>query len=116
MRDTPGVISPRAIGIGLTLVLLAGCQAPAGAGAACATASDCASPLTCRFGACRVACTANRDCPTGASCLSAPGGSACSIATDLGCETGVGRACPMPLVCVADRCVSTCTMDAECPT
>ncbi len=69
----------------------------------------------CEFGRCRAACAANRDCPAGAACLPSPTGSACSVATDLGCESGVGRECPPGLVCVADRCEARCDAASDCP-
>jgi hypothetical protein len=100
--------------VAITL-LLAACQAGAGAGETCAANDGCASPLVCRFGRCRVDCHSNRDCPVGATCLTSQGAGACSVGTDLGCETGVGRTCPSPLACVADRCAATCTTRADCP-
>ncbi len=95
--------------------LLPACQSAPTPGATCVHASECASPLTCAFGRCRAACVQNRDCPSGSSCLPGPMGSSCTVDTDLGCETGVGRMCPMGLVCVADRCAATCTTSSECP-
>lgn len=98
----------------LALVLV-GCQAAASAGAACARASECASPLVCRLGRCRAACASSADCPIGARCLldvSALG--ACSIDRDERCSQP-GAICPVGLVCVDDACVNACAADGDCP-
>ena len=85
--------------------------------ASCAASSDCSSPLTCHFGRCRAACAADRDCPSGFGCLlDVDGIGTCALATDLGCETGVGRDCPTGLVCIADRCAQTCGPTMGCAT
>jgi alpha-tubulin suppressor-like RCC1 family protein len=99
----------------LATLLITACQSGAAIGGSCTRASDCASG-TCAFGRCRSACAENRDCPIGASCLrDASGSGACSVAEDLGCETGVGRVCPSGLACVGDRCEQTCTSPSDCP-
>lgn len=101
--------------VSLGLVLLAGCERAAAIGATCSRPSDCTTG-TCEFGRCRAACHANRDCPSGASCLlDASGSGACGLDVDLGCESGVGRECPAGLVCVADRCERACAGAGECP-
>src|SRR5690348_14034077 len=88
-------------GVAIFALVLVGCQSSVAPGAACTRASDCASPLTCTFGRCRASCVENRDCPAGSSCLPSATGNACTVETDLGCETGVGRMCATGLVCVA---------------
>jgi alpha-tubulin suppressor-like RCC1 family protein len=99
-----------------TLALALACQNGAVQGTPCRRASECASGLVCRFGACRVECTQNRDCPVGTACLLLPDGvGACGLDTDLGCETGVGRVCPEGLVCAVNRCQATCARATDCP-
>lgn len=100
----------------VALVFVAACQGSAlDVGASCTRAAECATG-TCAFGRCRPGCEENRDCPSGASCLIDESGvGACSVAVDLGCETGIGRACAEGLVCVGDRCERRCTSAAECP-
>ncbi len=104
----------------MVLVAATACQGAASVGTTCSRGSECATG-TCEFGRCRAGCREFRDCPSGASCLlDATGTGACSLEIDLGCESGVGRACPAGLVCVADRCeqscggASVCPVDAEC--
>lgn len=99
------------------LSFLAACQASPTPGASCTSTATCGAPLACRFGRCRAACAADRDCPSGASCLlDVDGVGACSLDTDLGCETGVGRECASGLVCIADRCAQTCSTGMGCAT
>lgn len=101
----------------LLALLLSACVSPPALGAVCARTSDCASPLACHFGRCRAACEATRDCLAGASCLlDSDGVGTCSLDVDLGCESGVGRACPTGLVCVADRCAQRCSATVACAT
>jgi hypothetical protein len=96
-------------------LLLVACQSAPTPGAPCTRATDCASPLVCRFGSCRSECSANRDCPTGAVCLlDASHAGSCSLDIDTRCESG-GHTCPTGLVCVGDRCANTCTTNADCP-
>lgn len=96
-------------------LLVVGCQSAPNTGAACVRAGECSAGLICSFGRCRAGCMENRDCPVGAACLPSSEGGACSLATDLGCESGVGRVCASGLVCVADRCEARCTTPSECP-
>ena len=100
----------------LALVTLVACQGSgAGVGSTCSRGSECQTG-TCAFGRCRAGCSANRDCPSGASCLlDATGSGACGIDLDLGCESGVGRACSGGLVCVGDRCEQGCADASDCP-
>lgn len=106
--------------LGISLLLsfvLFGCESGAAPGASCTRASDCSAPLACHFGRCRAGCAANRDCPTGASCLlDVDQIGACTVETDLGCETGVGRECASGLVCVADHCRQICSATQGCAT
>lgn len=96
------------------LALLA-CESAAVPGAVCERESDCTTPLTCRLGHCRNACTASRDCPVGTRCLLDEAGlGACSVASDDRCESG-GSTCPTGLTCLGGRCVNTCTSAADCP-
>jgi hypothetical protein len=96
-------------------LLLSSCVTPAAQGTACTRASECAAPLACRFGRCRAACEANRDCPAGASCLlGSDGVGSCGVEVDLGCESGVGRTCAEGLLCVADRCTQSCGSSLAC--
>ncbi len=98
----------------MVMCLLA-CQAGATPGAACTRPSDCSSPLVCDFGRCRAQCRLNADCGPGAQCLLDHGVGSCTVGTDLGCESGVGRDCAEGLVCAADHCLRTCTTSDECP-
>lgn len=101
----------------VALAALGGCQSAPAPGAACTRDGECAAPLSCRFGRCRTGCTADRDCGDGFSCLlDAAGLGTCALATDLGCETGVGRECASGLVCVADRCAQICDAGRRCAT
>jgi hypothetical protein len=96
--------------------LVVGCQTPPSPGSPCVHDADCASPLACRFGACRSACSADRDCGAGRACLLDVGGfGVCSVETDVGCESG-GHACPTGLVCAADRCAQICSPTMGCAT
>lgn len=106
-------------GLAVACALLAGaCVAPPVAGAACSRDGDCAAPLACRYGRCRSACSANRDCGATARCfLDESGFGVCALETDLGCESGgVGRACADGLICVADRCAQRCSSSLGCAT
>ncbi|MFO0681645.1 MAG: hypothetical protein U0234_06325 [Sandaracinus sp.] len=102
---------------GLAALAALGCQSAPVPGAACTRDGECAAPLSCRFGRCRTGCVADRDCGEGVSCLlDAAGLGTCALATDLGCETGVGRECASGLVCVADRCAQICDAGHGCAT
>ena len=106
-------VSPR----WLSALVLMGCVAAPLPGTPCVRSAGCSAPLACHFGRCRSACTADRDCGAGASCLlDADGVGTCSLDVDLGCTTGVGRACASGLVCVGDRCAQTCSATMGCAT
>lgn len=96
-----------------TLLACVACQSAPVAGGACTRASECSSPLECHFGRCRAPCRSDRDCP-GTSCLLESGLGSCGIDVDLGCESGVGRACASGLVCVTDRCAQICDAATPC--
>ena len=97
------------------LFFLVACESPAALGASCDRNSQCASPLVCRLERCRSECVENRDCPLGAECLRGSDGlGACSLPVDRGCTSG-GTTCPMPLTCVGDQCVNTCSAMRDCP-
>ncbi len=92
-------------------LVLAACQATTATGAACSRASDCASPLVCGFGRCRVECAQNRDCGAGRLCLLDAGGQgSCSLDSDA-CTS----ICGAGLMCVAGTCVQPCSGDGDCP-
>jgi alpha-tubulin suppressor-like RCC1 family protein len=92
--------------------LLVACEQGASISSPCTRPSDCASPLVCRFGRCRVGCVDNRDCPLGAQCFLDPSGAgACQLDQDRSC----GGGCPLGLSCLEETCVRVCTSAADCP-
>ncbi len=92
---------------------LCACQSGAAIGTTCTRESECASPLACRFGRCRVACVAQRDCPLGATCLLDQNGiGSCTLIDDPDCTP---TSCDAPLACFGRTCVNLCEAVAECP-
>jgi alpha-tubulin suppressor-like RCC1 family protein len=109
------VIAPRsslALLAVVAVAVLAGCQTTAAIGNSCARDSECSTPLVCRHGRCRNACTANRDCPVGSQCfLDRSGLGACQLDQDRSCTSS----CPDGLTCLSSGCVRVCAMPSECP-
>ncbi|MEM9073176.1 MAG: hypothetical protein AAGE52_32020 [Myxococcota bacterium] len=85
-------------------------------GGQCSLTSDCDAPLVCRFQACRVECTTNRDCALGLDCLyDATQFGACQLPEEATClsddNCGEGQICR-----VRDGRVQTCTTECQlCP-
>lgn len=101
----------------VVIVLLGtlGCEARLALGTGCSRSSDCQAPLVCAFARCRTECTAQRDCPLGATCIRGSDGSgACTLPRDLDCSEP-GSACTDGLICVGGDCVNVCSTLLECP-
>jgi hypothetical protein len=97
--------------VGVAL-LIASCESGAALGTACVRAAECASPLVCRLGRCRVECGAARDCGAGQVCLvNGAGEGACEIPAIDACSLS----CDAPLVCVSGHCRVECAVDGDCP-
>ena len=93
-------------------------------GMGCALNSDCATGLTCTFGACHTPCKLNGDCPAPELCIksnpSVDAGTVaagtvnvCQLAKELTCVYNSN--CMAPLVCARDeQCRNQCQTDVDC--
>lgn len=107
---------PRRVVWLLALGLLAACDERVDfmPGDECELNTDCATPLVCRLGRCRVECRAQRDCQAGLECVrDAVGLGACQLPDETMCMRASD--CEAPLVCHFGRCTNECVTDRDCP-
>jgi len=88
-------------------VTLLGCESRVSLGGTCTDEASCPVELACRFGRCRVECTAASGCAAGELCIGEPG--VCTLATDT-CAEG----CAAGLECAEGRCTTECDDDRPC--
>lgn len=80
----------------------------------CELNTECASPLVCRLGRCRIECRAPRDCTAGLECVRDEHGlGACQLPQETECT--LTSDCPDFLVCRFGRCTNACEVDRDCP-
>lgn len=100
----------------LALSLLVGCTARPTfmPGDECELNTNCASPLVCRLGRCRLECRAQRDCSPGLECVRDERGlGVCQLPDETECT--LSSDCPTHLVCHFGRCTNECEADRDCP-
>ncbi|NCQ60501.1 MAG: hypothetical protein GW913_07520 [Myxococcales bacterium] len=96
--------------------LLASCSSRVGfhPGTQCDLNTECASPLVCRLGYCRLECRSGRDCGIGLTCVrDSEGLGACQLPPETDCT--LDSDCPIPLVCRDRQCTNACEGDRDCP-
>jgi alpha-tubulin suppressor-like RCC1 family protein len=82
-------------------------------GTECELNTECAAPLVCRLGRCRVECRARRDCAAGLECVRDDRGlGVCQLPEETECERNSD--CPDPLVCRFGSCTNACVDDRDC--
>lgn len=80
----------------------------------CELNTDCAAPLVCRLGRCRVECRAQRDCGARLECVRDELElGACQLPDETECE--LSSDCAASLVCHFGRCTNECESDRDCP-
>lgn len=105
----------------LLLVASAGClETKTARGGQCSLTSDCDAPLICRFEACRVECTTNRDCALGLDCLYDENQlGACQLPEEASCmdnnNCGEGQICAVRDDGRAQTCTTECGPERACP-
>lgn len=95
-----------------TLALVACTSGRHGLGEQCSLNSECAEPLVCRLGRCRIECREGRDCPPGLLCYLVDqtlGLGVCQVPDEQSCEV----TCPSTLVCNEAQCRAPCPSGAE---
>lgn len=86
MRSGPSG-APRLALVWLASVWMLGCQSPLAQGEPCARSSDCAAPLACAYGRCRIECTEARDCSPGLRCIDDGAGGVCTLEVEEHCTS-----------------------------
>ncbi len=80
----------------------------------CELNTQCATPLVCRLGHCRVECRDQRDCDPGLQCVRDVSGlGACQLPPETRCARPSD--CPPELVCHFGQCANACRTDVDCP-
>lgn len=104
-----------ALALAGVLAAVLGCIPPrSGLGAECELNSECATPLVCRLGYCRVECATSEDCTVGLACvLDAQRIGCCQLPSERSCA--LASDCPAGLVCRFEQCTNACETDRDCP-
>lgn len=103
------------------LVASTGClETKTARGGQCSLTSDCDAPLVCRFEACRIECTSNRDCALGLDCLYDENQlGACQLPEEASClddaNCGEGQICRVRDDMMARTCTTECGPERACP-
>lgn len=83
-------------------------------GAECDLNTECAAPLVCRLGHCRVECRSQRDCAPDLECVRDERGlGACQLPKETDCT--LSSECEDFLLCHYGRCTNACASDRDCP-
>lgn len=111
----PTLAPRRALRVLAACALLAACSERPDftPGTECELNTECAAPLVCRLGRCRVECRARRDCAAGLECVRDDRGlGVCQLREETECERNSD--CPDPLVCRFGSCTNACVDDRDC--
>ncbi len=102
------------LAVALASAFAASCVARrSGVGSECEINSECATPLVCRLGHCRVECATSEDCSLGTSCVLDPDAiGACQLSDERSCA--LASDCPEGLVCRFSQCTNACMTDRDC--